>query len=244
MSRTFDEMGAQRAANNPSAANPFLTVADLSSGSIGLDTIYPVGSIIFRDSDSNPNFNYPGTTWVEFGAGCVLMSRNGTYARGSTFGEMTHTLTEAEMPFHGHSVNPPSTASSGASASHTHSGTTASNNADHTHQATTSANGAHSHTFAKDVFYNASGGGQVVPAGSGVAHSGGNLTSTASSHTHTLTTGTQSANHHHTFTSGYNSNDHTHTVNIGSFDSGYAGSGGAHNNAQPTIVVVVWKRTA
>lgn len=66
-----------------------------------LDFILPVGTIIHRYDQADPNNMYPGTTWVRmintFLWGC---DANGDI--GVTGGEKTHTLTITELPVHTH----------------------------------------------------------------------------------------------------------------------------------------------
>lgn len=71
------------------------------------DKIYPVGSIYTSTNNVNPSALFGGT-WIQFGAGRVLMGAgDSSYPAGSTGGEAAHQLTENEMPSHKHSINNP-----------------------------------------------------------------------------------------------------------------------------------------
>ncbi len=131
-----------------------------------------------------------------------------------TGGEITHTLTEAEMPNHGHVLG------MGGSHTHTEQGAGA-----HTH--TTSDPGNHTHLT--QVGTGAEGGdprlavmGQVnrnaLQTGADTA------TTAAGAHTHTTS---DPGNHSHTIDAG---GSHTHSMNN-------VGGGTAHPNLQPYIVM-------
>jgi hypothetical protein len=74
-----------------------------------LSSIYPVGSLYFSTTATNPATTLGFGTWVAFGAGQVPVGYSagdpnfGTL--GGTGGEKTHTLTIAEMPAHTHDLN-------------------------------------------------------------------------------------------------------------------------------------------
>lgn len=66
--------------------------------------------------------------------------------------------------------------------------------------------------------------------------------------THTLTV-EELAIHSHTYAVGdnYNGGGYVHkaqSLSVGNYNTGNAGSGNAHNNIQPSIVVYMWKKTA
>ena len=63
-----------------------------------VDLIYPVGSIYMSVNATNPK-NLFGGTWEQI-KGRFLLGMSSSYSAGSTGGEATHTLTEAEMPSH------------------------------------------------------------------------------------------------------------------------------------------------
>ena len=87
------------------ADNKFLTQAQV------INLAYPVGSIYISFNAANPSTLFPGTTWVAAGAGRVLVGvgNNGTstWTAKQIRGAETHTLSQAEMPFHNHFVDPP-----------------------------------------------------------------------------------------------------------------------------------------
>lgn len=134
---------------------------------------------------------------------------------GSTGGSETHTLTEAELASHDHSVDPPSTGSGTQSASHSHTWSDTSS--------TVSAN--HTHTYWRGSNISRASGGNNVQD-SNFSGPSNNTSTISANHTHSVsgTTSAQSASH-------------THTTNIAAFNSATAGSGNAHNNVQPTIIL-------
>lgn len=77
-----------------------------------LDSIYPIGSVIIKDDDTDYS-NYLGFTWEKSFIGKFLVGvdendndevRLSFKYVGRTGGEKTHTLTVNEMPSHGHSI--------------------------------------------------------------------------------------------------------------------------------------------
>lgn len=152
-------------------------------------------------------------------------------ALGAAGGAETHTLTAAQLASHthanvltdlGHTHNVNAT-TSGASVDHTHafSGTTSGQSADHTH------------FYGKDSGTASGGGGGTINGQSpGNAYA---TTGASNDHTHSYsgTTGGHSADHTHNFnvTSGSNQQVPMSLTNAA------AGSGNAHNNMPPTMMV-------
>lgn len=138
-------------------------------------------------------------------------------AMGETGGAKTHTLTTSQLPAHTHDVNPASF--------------TTTSTGDHTHtvnppSTTTSTDGSHKH----DLDGVAETYNTQTYSGNGGDGDAGRIYDTdyAGSHTHTLDIAS--------FTSGTDG-AHTHTINVPSTTSTSAGSGSAHNNLQPYMVV-------
>lgn len=65
-----------------------------------LDNVYPVGSIYMSVNSTNPKTLFGGT-WEQI-QGKFLFGMNSDYPAGSTGGEITHKLTQSEMPSHNH----------------------------------------------------------------------------------------------------------------------------------------------
>lgn len=90
------------------------------SGDIGanlvssiVDSLYPVGSVIFSTDNNNPGSRFTGTGWEQIsegkfvagvGEGTDKNAETHTVTAGddTTVGEYNHTLTESEMPEHRH----------------------------------------------------------------------------------------------------------------------------------------------
>lgn len=75
---------------------------------IMLNTLYPVGSLYFTTSSTNPG-TFLGGTWAAFGAGRVPVGFSSGETEfdtdEETGGAKTHTLTTGEMPSHNHTVD-------------------------------------------------------------------------------------------------------------------------------------------
>jgi microcystin-dependent protein len=196
-----------------------------------------------------------------------VVGAGSTYAVGATGGANTVTLDTTQIPSHTHTGSGSTAATdlahthtgSGTSGStdlahtHTGSGNTGDNNVDHIHGGTTSTIGDHAHTISnvlRDTFtfqelYDVS-----APGGSRFTT---DLTTSnaAGAHSHTITTGGQSATHIHAFsftTAGASTSmAHTHTFSFTtagasismshghtfSFTSDATGGGLAHENRPP-----------
>jgi microcystin-dependent protein len=84
----------------------------------------PVGMVIeLSGTNANPNTLFGYGTWTPFGAGRVTIGSGSTsdvngltqaYNEGSTGGEYTHKLTQAEMPAHTHNFTQENTRGSGS----------------------------------------------------------------------------------------------------------------------------------
>jgi hypothetical protein len=163
-----------------------------------------------------------------------VVSGSGILA-GSIIGANTHTILEAHVPAHVHTVS----ITSGAGTAHTHGlGTLATaGNGAHTHTATTEAENS-----AINVGYlnPASKGATATAGGTGQIWQGGDITNTSTNsaqHTHGISTTSDPGNHTHTFTGALaNESAHTHSV---SGSTGSIGSGTAHNILSRSIPVTV-----
>jgi len=74
-----------------------------------LESVYPVGCIFISTVSTNPNTVFGFGTWAVFGAGKTLVGLDSGDAdfdaSEETGGAKTHTLTEAEMPSHNHTLS-------------------------------------------------------------------------------------------------------------------------------------------
>jgi hypothetical protein len=215
-----------------------------------LQAVYPVGSIyINATSTSNPSSIIGFGTWVEFGAGRVLVGQNTTDASFDVL-EETGGSKDAIVVAHTHTGT---TASSLGSHGHTFSGTSSAVSNDHTHafSGTTSTTGEHQHDVRSvatgDLLQHVlaagakqhrifDGSAAGIPESRFIAAPAGNH-----NHTYSGTTSGISANHTHTYSGTTATQDlaHTHT-----FTTASTGSSGANANLPPYIVVKMWKRTA
>ena len=84
-----------------------------------VDLIYPVGRLLISLDNVNPGDMYANTTWELDSVDKAIVGAGGARAGGDEFGSDTHTLTEAQMPAHVHSVDPPST-STNTTGNHAH----------------------------------------------------------------------------------------------------------------------------
>lgn len=245
---------------------------DCLAGSLNsiLDMVYPVGAIYMSVNNVSPA-NFLGGTWERI-KDRFLLSSGDSYAAGNTGGEATHALSAAEMPAHGHSYSGTtgnesaghthgfSATTGGQSASHIHffSAHTGTESAAHSHSGVANANGQHGHDLY--VRKDNTTGGSTYRIGTAATNNGTQTSNMVDSglHEHALTTNGQNTAHIHTVSgeTGAASGDHTHgvsgttsdrsTVHTHGFSgtTGNTGSGNAHNNMPPYLVVYMWQRIA
>lgn len=118
------ELEARLASGDQSTAALAARVAALEAAANNYQI--PVGGLYLSTVNANPSQALGYGTWVAHAAGRALVGvgNNGQFnwAAGQERGSETHTLTEAQLPAHNHSVDPPSTTTSSAGA-HTHNTT-------------------------------------------------------------------------------------------------------------------------
>lgn len=183
----------------------------------------PVGTVYLSAVSTNPNTLLGYGTWVAYAAGRAIVGvgSNGetTWTNGQNKGSETHTLTASQMPAHTHSANPPSAT------------------------ATSSTDGHHNHQVVEHDGTNVRRIDMTDNSGSGrdrVYDSSGSLSVPADPNDRDWWTD-GAVQRGSSFGSGHT---HSVTIDIGSFNTGSAGSGGSHNNVQPSIGTYAWRRSA
>lgn len=186
-----------------------------ASGAVSMSTpldAWPVGSIFMTMSSANPATLLGGGTWVKL-QGQYLLASSSSYTAGQTYGSMTKTLTEANIPGHTHGFT------TGSAGAHTHSlsNSTAASAGAHTHTGTAASAGGHTH--------NVSGTG--AEAG---AHTHSITANSAGAHTHSLSNSTAASAGAHTHgVSTVSAGAHTHSV------SGTSGEAGSHSHTRGSM---------
>ncbi|HGY2266078.1 phage baseplate protein [Morganella morganii] len=143
-------------------------ITDALKNAVNIDTIYPVGVVIWFAQNKNPNSLFPGTKWSYIGENKTIRLANSSGNNVlSSGGSDSVTLTTAHLPAHSHSF-------SGSTSSFDY-GTK-----------TSTSGGAHTHPYST-LNYNTGSGYDV----GGNSNSGWNTrtTSSAGAHTHNITIG-------------------------------------------------------
>ena len=143
-------------------------ITEALKNAVNIDTIYPVGVVIWFAQNKNPNSLFPGTKWSYIGENKTIRLANSSGNNVlSSGGSDSVTLTTAHLPAHSHSF-------SGSTSSFDY-GTK-----------TSTSGGAHTHPYST-LNYNTGSGYDV----GGNANSGWNTrtTSSAGAHTHNITIG-------------------------------------------------------
>ncbi|WP_272572534.1 phage baseplate protein [Providencia sp. PROV258] len=141
-------------------------VTDALQNSVNLNTIYPVGIVMWFAQNKKPNTLFPGTKWQYISENKTIRLAAASGANVlTTGGSDSVTLTEAQMPAHNHSFS--------ATTSSFDYGTKTTNTA-----------GAHTHTAGTPInSYWGDRNNKTLAPGSG------NVTSSSGAHNHTVTIG-------------------------------------------------------
>lgn len=180
----------QATGDSPTKIMSQKAVTDALKTSVNIDSIYPIGIVVWFAQNKNPNTLFPGTKWQYIGENKTIRLAN---SDGSNVlkggGSDTITLTEAQLPAH----------------NHTFSATTS--NFDYGTKTTSSA-GEHTHTYSgvstNDTMPNANNGGKR----SWVAAT--QTTSSGGAHTHTVAIGA----HSHTISGTTGNKGSSNVINI------------------------------
>ena len=200
-----------------------------------IDKIYPVGSIYITTSDKSPKDLFPGTTWVEYSQGRMLVGYNGDSVAyntiGKTGGSAKVTLTTKNLPSHTHTYSG-TTKSTGSGYSITNADT----------KVNTTSSGSHNHlmyAYSANLYRKTGtiGNPNFLAAVSGtnadsVSTTSNKYTGDAGAHTHSVT--------YKKTTGIFGVEAHTHTY---SGTTAATGDEEAFSVQNPYIVVHIYKRT-
>jgi microcystin-dependent protein len=193
------------------------------AGSADVSNAWPIGSIFFSALATNPGTLLGFGTWTAFGAGRMPIGFDAAQAEFDTLleegGEKTTPLVEGNLPVHNHSV---ALTSGDDTPDHGHhmDFDTGGESADHSHGYEANATLVNTGTAFNAQRQSASGG----TAGTRTTYGRSN------GHVHDVIGDTWGAGARH-----------QHPING---NTGNKGSGVAHNNLPPYIVVYMWRRTA
>ncbi|WP_419181521.1 phage baseplate protein [Providencia rettgeri] len=141
-------------------------VTDALQNAVNLNTIYPIGIVVWFAQNKNPNTLFPGTKWQYIGENKTIRLAAASGANVlTTGGNDSIKLTEAQIPAHNHSFS--------ATTSSFDYGTKTTNTA-----------GAHTHTAGTPI--NSYWGDRNNKT---LAPGNGNATSSSGAHNHTVTIG-------------------------------------------------------
>ncbi|ENN8378608.1 phage tail protein [Providencia rettgeri] len=191
-------------------------VTDALQNAVNLNTIYPVGIVVWFAQNKNPNTLFPGTKWQYIGENKTIRLANSSGDNVlNSGGSDSIKLTEAQMPAHNHSFS--------ATTSSFDYGTKTTNSAGaHTH----GQGIRHQQNVSTPAIYSITG--PLLGSGPCIARSANNyagydyLTSSSGAHTHTVAVGA-----------------HTHTV---SGTTGNKGSGSAITVTNAYVMLMGWYR--
>ena len=184
-----------------------------------VNRMFPVGAIYITAENINPG-TFLGGTWAQIAQGRTLIGvgtlGDDTYAAGNTGGSARVTLGINDLP------------------SHNHGGATGTQSANHTHSGTTASSGEHAHyiTNTATVWGGGANGSQGY-----LSNDSNNTIKKSSLSDNRRNESTDAGAHTHTFTTGSNSANHTHSISA-------QGGGLAHENRMPYLAVYFWQRTA
>ncbi|HHZ8352667.1 phage tail protein [Morganella morganii] len=157
----------QNTGNSSTSVMSQNAVTEALKNAVNIDTIYPVGVVIWFAQNKNPNDLFPGTTWSYIGENKTIRLANSSGSNVlSSGGSDNITLTAANLPAHNHSF-------SGSTSSFDY-GTK-----------TTNWGGEHSHIYR----WTGDWGNGSVPVGEGGPAARQSWTDSSGGHNHTVAIG-------------------------------------------------------
>ncbi|MCC8381101.1 phage tail protein [Xenorhabdus sp. PB30.3] len=201
-------------------------VTQALKNAVNIDTIYPVGVVIWFAQNKNPNNLFPETKWAYIGENkTIRLAAPSDSDVLSTGGSDSMTLTVAQMPPHSHSFSANTSSFDYGARS-----------------ATTSTAGGHNHQLWSDRTW------ETLGSPVGLSHNNSYLGVTGATHGdappgYLLNTGSNrqlisdSGNHNHTISIGIGA--HSHSVNG---NTSNAGSGSSINITNSYIKLMGWYR--